>query len=103
MFKSDDFFSLILGHKWLPAEYFKRVTPIRTQYLIFRVDDELPEGLVHVRIEESEIVEARFPAEQVFDHVTVQRQRTQLVLETNETTASALTLMVSFLEKNRML
>ena len=50
-------------------------------YLIFRIDDELSEWFVHVRIEEREIVEAGLPAQQIFDHVTVHRHWTKLILK----------------------
>ena len=50
-------------------------------YLIFRIDDELSEWFVHVRIEEGEIVEPGLSAQQIFDHVTIHRHWTQLILK----------------------
>ncbi len=54
---------------------------IPSAYLVLCVDDELPERLENDRVVEGEVVEADLPPKHVLDHVAVEEQRAELVLE----------------------
>jgi len=43
--------------------------------------DKLPQAVVHGRVKECQVVPADLAAQQVLEHVTVEEQRTDLVLQ----------------------